>query len=142
MSGYRRIRPRDLLASIPPLEHDLKLRPISRLPRCRRGNPSSRCSLAGPKTYTTNCIVRNASLCPSIFSIRRFADILLQVKPHLATVGTSNRSRVLEDLDQVASLAHVLCQARNGAEPLPFADDLDLEGSPFLAIENMHLGVI
>jgi len=58
-------------------------------------------------------------------------DILLKAKPLLASVGANNRSSVLKDLDQVASLAHALCQARSGAEPLPFADDLDLEGRSF-----------
>ena len=62
--------------------------------------------------------------------------ILLQVKPHLAAVGASNRSRILEDLGQVASLAHALSQVQNDVESLPFADDLDLEGSSFSAIES------
>ncbi len=73
---------------------------------------------------------------PSIHFLSRIAAILLQVKPHLAAVGASNRSRILEDLGQVASLAHALSQVQNDAESLPFADDLDLEGSSFFAIES------
>lgn len=72
---------------------------------------------------------KRVTLSSIISSLSRIADILLQVKPHLAAVGASNRSRVLEDLGQVASLAHALCQAQNDAGSLPFADDLDLEGS-------------
>lgn len=75
--------------------------------------------------------------CPSILPLSRNPGKLLQVKPLLASVGADNRSRVLEDLDQVASLAQALSQARNGAEPLPFADDLDLEGRSFFVTESM-----
>ena len=75
-------------------------------------------------------------ILPSILSLSRIPAILFQVKPHLAAVGVSNRSRVLEDLGQVASLAHALSQAQDDAESLPFADDLDLEGSSFFAIES------
>lgn len=75
-------------------------------------------------------------ILPSILSLSRILAILLQVKPHLAAVGASNRSRVLEDLGKVASLAYALSQAQNDAKSLPFADDLDLEGSSFFAIES------
>lgn len=80
--------------------------------------------------------MRSALFCPSILTLSRIPAILLQVKPHLAAVGASNRSRVLEDLVQVASLAYELSQAQNDAESLPFADDLDLEGSSFFTMES------
>ena len=82
--------------------------------------------------------MRDALLCLSILPLIPTADLLLQAKPLLASVGVSNRTRVLEDLDRVASLAHALCQARNEAEPLPFADDLDLEGRYFFVTGNKN----
>jgi hypothetical protein len=118
------------------VELQLELRTISRLPPMSSKKPKLKGSIGKTQDIYDKLHCEKRVISPSILSLTRIAAILLQVKPHLAAVGPNNRSRVLEDLDQVASLAYALCQARNATESLPFADDLDLEGGPFFATKN------